>query len=854
MKSTIAACALVAVAASALLGPVVAQNLPAHAEWIRVADTETAFALWNEGEASHYAISFDAGRSIATTREADTHIRLRHDVFDPQIAVPIAPTALSARAHSQLHMVQYQTQGLEAYRVAIKALGAEVLQFLPSNGNLVRMDGATREAVAKLPFVRWVGRFDPWHRLERDTREGLVDGSLETKRYNIHVTRKGLVEKQILADFVRSVGGTPHDYLSPHGYLFEAVLAADQLLELAHRDEVLFIDPWTAPETDMDTGRALHGADYVEGIGGFSGQGVSFEVMDSGLRTSHNAFQANPPQIHNGNGASTSHGTSVYGQLFGDGTGNPGARGAIPDGNPIFSSYVNLGDRYIHTQELTQAPYFAVGQTNSWGGGRTFFYDNVSADMDNILFDLDFTILQSQSNAGNQDSRPQAWAKNIISIGGIRHFNTLSTADDSWTGGASIGPASDGRIKPDLSSFYDNIDTTSSASDTAYTTSFGGTSGATPMTAGHCGLFYQIWAAGAFGNCGGPDVFQARPHMTTAKAMMINFASQYSFSGAADDLTRVHQGWGRIDLQKLWDGRSRMQVYDESDVISNLQTMSYIVNVTAADPEFRATLVFADPAGNPAASVHRINDLTLRVTDPGGTVYFGNNGLLTNNYSTPGGVANTIDTVENVLIQNPTPGNWLVEVIAAELNQDGHVETAGIDADYALVIAGVDPLPQVGGDTGQPNSADASMVVDGALGLNGCFAAQGLNGPFFRTLGAGDTFRMSFGSAPNRPFVLLFGGLNRQNGMFGPIGSLDIGSMGGSGDYSDVDIMLNGISGTTFFDGLAQVGNDGTQVIQLTVPQLGLPPGVWGTVQALMMDPSNSSTARLSAAFEITMQ
>ena len=76
-------------------------------------------------------------------------------------------------------------------------------------------------------------------------------------------------------------------------------------------------------------------------------------------------------------------------------------------------------------------------------------------------------------------SRPQAWAKNVVSGGAVQHYDTLTRDDDSWAGGsASIGPAADGRIKPDLCFFYDDTYTT-------YTTGtgygeFGGTSGATP--------------------------------------------------------------------------------------------------------------------------------------------------------------------------------------------------------------------------------------------------------------------------------------------------------------------------------------------------------------------------------------
>ena len=76
------------------------------------------------------------------------------------------------------------------------------------------------------------------------------------------------------------------------------------------------------------------------------------------------------------------------------------------------------------------------------------------------------------------------------------------------------------------------------------------------------------------------------------------------------------------------------------------------------------------------------------MTSPSDVVYWGNNGLLDGNWSTPGGVANTIDTVENVFVENPEDGLWIVEIIASEINQDGHVETPELDADFALVVSG----------------------------------------------------------------------------------------------------------------------------------------------------------------------
>src|SRR5205823_11453336 len=213
-------------------------------------------------------------------------------------------------------------------------------------------------------------------------------------------------------------------------------------------------------------------------------------------------------------------------QIFASGV-NPMARGMLPEGQGIFALN-STANRAAHTQALVNpnGPYRAVFQSNSWGNGLTTSYTAISAQMDDIVFDSDILICQSQSNDGTRNSRPQAWAKNILSVGGEFHRNTLSRADDAWNHGASIGPAADGRIKPDLSNYYDAIDTTSSNSDTSYTTSFGGTSGATPITCGNAGLLFEMWADGVFD--GGPgknrDVFASRPHAATAKALLINTA------------------------------------------------------------------------------------------------------------------------------------------------------------------------------------------------------------------------------------------------------------------------------------------------------------------------------------------
>ncbi len=655
--------------------------------------------VWTEetGEGTqlpHYAVSLD-GKTVNSVRETSYEVLLRYATFDPLLAVPATPDNLTRRGESAdgVYIVQFVTQPLDEYRNAVEALGGEIYIHLPNHSYLVRLNPETKQAVEGLPFVRWVGHYQPAYKLEEFIHEGLANRTLQPARYNIMVLERGSSMQNRLADKIRAFGGNV-ELTIPEGLRMEATLTADQIAAVAGEPDVLFIDRWSPPEPDMDIVRSVGGANFIENTTGFTGQGVRAEVLDSGFLTTHTDFHSGLAPLMHGSNSVTSHGTATYGINFGRGTVNPMGRGLLPEAQGIMADYDFLTNRYTHTARLLQDPYKAVYQSNSWGNALTTAYTTISAEMDDILFINDFCLLNSQSNAGTQQSRPQAWAKNVVSIGGVRHYNTASFTDDRWANGASVGPAADGRLKPELAHFYDSIFTTTSTSNTAYTSTFGGTSAATPITAGHFGIFFQMWHNGAFGNPTAATVFDSRPHMTTAKAVMINTAVQWEMAGT--DLTRVRQGFGRVDLTNLYNLRNKMFVVDETDVLTNLQTRSYTKTVSSGSTDpLKITLVYADPMGNPSATRARINDLSLKVTAPDGTIYWGNNGLGVGGgmWSTSGGTPNIVDTVENVFIQTPAAGAWTIEVIASELVQDARPETPGvIDADYALVGSGVSSI------------------------------------------------------------------------------------------------------------------------------------------------------------------
>ena len=665
----------------------------------RTQDQQLQVRVWtapHDPTTSHYAFRTDGG-DWTRARTTRNQLALRLGRVDPMDGLPAFNELPESQSNGRLWIVQFHTQSLESYRSAMTDAGVIIRSFLPENAHVVEASPEQAVALTDQPFVRWVGPYRPILRLDPALMDDGPALALEsrTERFNIMVFEGGPVQKTAVAVRIANIGGVVHR-ANAGKQLVDATLTPDQLLQVVTWDEVQFVDLWSPMQADMDIAREITGANMIESVAGYAGQGVRGEVIDLGFNPSHLDFQSRP-LIHHTPIEPHSHGAATSGILFGDGTANPLARGMLPlgqgiiaDGNLTFTGV----PRYDHTAELLLPPYEAVFQSSSVGNDRTTEYTTLSADLDAALFDFDILHCQSQSNAGSQLSRPQAWAKNIVSVGGIRHHNTLTRDDDCWDcvgTSASIGPAADGRIKPDLSHFYDLTLTTSIGSDHAYTPTFGGTSGATPIVAGHFGIFFQMWADGVFGNLvpSAGSVFDKRPHMTTAKAMLINTAQAYPFQGEEHDLTRVHQGWGLPSLQNLHEARQSMFVIDESVLLENLASAAFSLEVVDDSNPLRCTLVYADPPGNPAATVHRVNDLSLRVTSPDGTEYWGNNGLLAGLWSIPDGQPNSIDTVENVFIEHPSPGLWLIEVFADEIVQDGHVETAALDADFALVVSGV---------------------------------------------------------------------------------------------------------------------------------------------------------------------
>jgi len=206
------------------------------------------------------------------------------------------------------------------------------------------------------------------------------------------------------------------------------------------------------------------------------------------------------------------------------------------------------------------------------------------------------------------------------------------------------------------------------------------------------------------------------------KALLINGARVAS---SLYDLqvqnTINYQGWGVASLPTSLppttngintNAASSFVFYDQNpdDALATGQsrTRTVTLGTSGAGRTLRFTLVWTDPAGNPAAGVKLVNDLDLVVTNLNtGDVYIGNDFgigsgftsiLDTNAPASP----DHINNVENVFVADPTNATFSVTVIGHRVNVNAvTAHPDNVVQDYALVIS-----------SGSGEVTDSFTVVD----------------------------------------------------------------------------------------------------------------------------------------------
>ncbi len=490
-------------------------------------------------------------------------------------------------------------------------------------------------------------------------------------------------------------------------------LNAPEIRELAERDEIAYVhflgyvpvehtppppapaaddSPELVPAPDNSDASTIHNVDDLQaGPYNLDGAGVRVGMDDGGyVRDTHEALNGRVTLVETNYGLSW-HATHVAGTIIGDPPGTPQALGMAPAATLYSYDYDSDLDGVgtVYPQDkVTHAAvnYSIVVHNNSWGyvggweagawEGEGIFgdYDWYARGWDLVaVANPDVTICKSSGNdrsdtgvgADPQDGTEYAtpgltnpfydcisnWgcSKNVVTVG-------ATTDAGAITDFSSIGPADDGRIKPDVVANGEQLYSATSTTDTAYTWA-SGTSMACPVTSGISALVVQAWRAAHAG---------AAPDSMVVKGLLIHTATDLGHPGPD-----YVYGFGLVDAQAVVDllqadagGSNQIK----QDNVADSAQQDYTLAGVAGGTSVKVTLTWMDPAGASGADPAIVNDLDLELIDPDGVTHYP---YKLDPADPPADATNAgknaVDTVEQAIASCATAGNWTVRVKGASV-------------------------------------------------------------------------------------------------------------------------------------------------------------------------------------------
>ena len=683
---------------------------------------------------------------LAATATAK-NIRLRNELIDPDSGTNRAVLAAQLRgqtAATGLYLIQFDGPLASDRRAELRAAGVELLQYVPEDAFVARLNKVSPAGVAGLSFVRWLGPYRPGHKIHPRLAAAAQAAAQTNGTVGINLLLSPTATPAEIAEVRTHLTVVDHESHLRLGTIVRGELSPGHLEALAQSAAVLWLEPAPRRKLVDEAASKLVGGDdgnvatpTVTQQLGFNGAGVTVCVADTGLDTGDTntmhpdllgrvtgfEFYGNLTDGSDGYG----HGTHCAGIVAGNaatGETDPDtgawyglgvASGADLFIERIFDAEANPASPFPSDATLAQdaVRHGAKIGSNSWGDDVQGEYDLDAAQFDELVRDADpdtagdqpYVLEFSAGNAGpdTQTMDSPASGKNVIATGASENvtgtlaetYGLYADGPDTMCDFSSRGPCADGRLKPDLvapgswiasaasSAAPDEAAIAWSAIDNYYVY-MGGTSMSGPHAAGAAACFMQFYQN---------THTNAVPSPALVKAALINSAEELDeANGGPGPIPNNDEGWGRITLTNIivTDLTTAPRYYDYVDqtvLLTNSQVYTRHIFVQGADQPLKVTLAYTDVPGFPAALTALVNDLDLEVVGPDGTLYRGNQfgaGESVPNAPTP----DTLNNVEGVFLSQPTPGDYQVRVRATKVVQDAVSNTPAIDQDFALVSSG----------------------------------------------------------------------------------------------------------------------------------------------------------------------
>lgn len=503
--------------------------------------------------------------------------------------------------------IQFYETPTQDIQDLFKANDLRLLEYIPHKAYLFYFPLNTSMQLLKDSGVRGITPVEGRFKMGMNLKNGII-GDWAIQGNNILVTLEHhpyVSQDFVVNDLARKQIAV--NQLFKNSEVLYLTIPNNCLEDLSNLPYVKWVELIPAPDVKEDTrGKSLHRShslDTQTPTGwDYTGEGVGVLVRDDGIIGPHIDFHG---RIDNSGASGTgqNHGDGVAGILAGAGNLNPNIRGMAAGSNVFVSNYASSFLDGTTTSLINSGD---VQITNSsYGNGCNAGYTSIARTVDlqtNTTTSLLHVFSCGNSN-GNNCGYGAGTQWGTITGGHKQGKNVIATAntffDGSLAGSSSWGPASDGRIKPDITA---NGQGHLSTDENNGYLSFGGTSGASPGIAGVSAQLYQMYAEANGGTL---------PQSALIKATLLNTANDAGNVGPDFKF-----GWGIVN------GRRAGMLIDEgrflSSTITQGNTNSHTINVPAGTTQARFMVYWNDPAGASGANPSLVNDLDLVVNDPVG--------------------------------------------------------------------------------------------------------------------------------------------------------------------------------------------------------------------------------------------
>ena len=519
---------------------------------------------------------------------------------------PVAPAEVVEGRYYRL--VQFNRLPTDAQRAALAADGrVELLAYLPQNAWVAALRVGTEPADALRGLsVRAIVAVQPEWKLSR---------SLGSRNYPPHALRaEGRLALRVqayapvalaaAAQRLRALGAVVAK-ASEHPGMLDVTVAVGEERRLAAEPWVQLVEAAPAPPTlegerDVTNHRANVLNSNLPSGRRLNGAGVTVAIGDDGSVGPHIDFQGRLTNV-----VTTSdgdHSDHVTGIIGGAGNLNPTVRGQASGATlRTYDYYADIlgmtGASGFYTTQSVRISSHSLGQTCNDG----YTSDARTSDL-HTRQNPALMYVHSAGNSGTSNCAYGAganWAnitggykmgKNVLTVGNLTHLDVLAAS-------SSRGPATDGRIKPDICATGTSVNST--GENNTYNIK-SGTSMACPAVSGVLAQLYQAYRNANAG---------ADPNSALIKAAVLNTADDIGNAGPD-----FKHGYGRINALRAVEVLENIRY--ATNTLSTGQSQTVSLTVPAGASQLKVMLYWADYEAASNAATALVNDLDLTLSTP----------------------------------------------------------------------------------------------------------------------------------------------------------------------------------------------------------------------------------------------